>query len=67
MSMVPGQGPEQRESEKTTLSANYYLVILLYIIIKLLIMENHPSLNRKWNDTHQFQHFLKFANRTARF
>jgi hypothetical protein len=23
---VPGQGPEQRESEKTTLSADYYII-----------------------------------------
>jgi len=24
-------------------------IIIYYIIIKLLIMENHPSRNRKWN------------------
>jgi len=43
---VPGQGPEQRESEKIVL---YVQIILYLLVILLLINENHPSQNRKWN------------------
>ncbi len=32
----PGRGPEQRESGKTTLSANYYYITQLYYYILLL-------------------------------
>ncbi len=45
---VPGQGPEQRESEKTLLYLQINILIS-YIIIKLLINENHPGPNREWN------------------
>jgi hypothetical protein len=43
---VPGQGPEQRESEKTLLYLQINILIS-YIIIKLLINENHPGPNRE--------------------
>jgi hypothetical protein len=40
---VPGRGPEQRESEKTVLYLQIIIILISYIIIKLLIIENHPS------------------------
>ncbi len=40
---VPGQGPEQRESEKTVLYLQIIIILNNYIVIKLLINENHPS------------------------
>ncbi len=45
-------GPEQIESKLTVLSPLIIIVLISYIIIyniviKLLIMENHPSQNRK--------------------
>jgi hypothetical protein len=46
---VPGQGPEQRESEKTVLYPQIIIILISYIIIKLLINENHPGRNRKQN------------------
>jgi hypothetical protein len=46
---VPGWGPEQRESEKTVLYLQIVIILISYIIIKLLIIENHPSWNRKQN------------------
>jgi hypothetical protein len=53
---VLDQGPEQRESKLTVLYQLFIIIlisyiIIYYIIIKLLIMENHPSQNRKWNST----------------
>jgi hypothetical protein len=33
---VPGQGPEQRESEKTLLYPQIIIILISYIIIKLL-------------------------------
>ncbi len=49
---VLDQGPEQRESKLTVLFPLIIIILisyifLYYIIIKLLIMENHPSWNRK--------------------
>jgi formate-dependent nitrite reductase membrane component NrfD len=46
---VPGQGPEQRESEKTVLYLQIIIILISYIIMKLLIIENHPSRNQKRN------------------
>ncbi len=48
------QGPEQRESKWTVLCLLIIIIlisyiIIYYIIIKLLIVENHPSQNWKWN------------------
>ncbi len=48
---VPGWGPEQRETEKTVLYLQNIIIFISYVIIKLLIMENHPSWNWKWNCT----------------
>ncbi len=47
-------GPEHRESKMTVLCPLIIIIltsyiIIYYIIIKLLIMENHPSWNRKWS------------------
>ncbi len=43
-------GPEQRESNLTVLSPLIIIILISYItIIKLLIMENHPSRNQKRN------------------
>ncbi len=39
----------QRESEKTVLYLQIIIILISYIIIKLLIIENHPSQNWKWN------------------
>ncbi len=44
---VTGRGPEQRESEKTVLYLQIIIILISYIIIKLLINENHPSQKRK--------------------
>ncbi len=62
---VLDRGPEQRESILTVLCPliiiifiNY--IIIFYIIIKLLIMENHPSQNRKWNSVIDFLDLLSF-------
>jgi hypothetical protein len=51
---VLDRGPEQRESNLTVLCPLIIIIlisyiIIYYIIIKLLIMENHPSRNRKRN------------------
>ncbi len=46
---VPGRGPEQRESETTVLYLQIIIISISYIIIKLLINENHPSQKRKRN------------------
>jgi hypothetical protein len=53
---VYGSGPRprtKRVKNDCTLSADYYninsYIIIYYIIIKLLIMKNHPSQNWKWN------------------
>ncbi len=46
---ILGRGPGQRESEKTVLYLHIIVILITYIIIKLLIMENHPSRNQKWN------------------
>ncbi len=46
---VPDWGPEQRESYLTVLCLHIIIILNCYIIIKLLIMENHPSQNRKRN------------------
>ncbi len=46
---VPGWGPEQRESEKTVLYPQVIIILISYIVIKLLIIENHPSRNWKQN------------------
>jgi hypothetical protein len=51
---VLGRGPEQRESKETVLCPLVIIILISYIIIyhiiiKLLIMENHPSWNQKWN------------------
>ncbi len=47
---VPGRGLEQREPEKTILYPQIIIIILIsYIIIKLLINENHPSQKRELN------------------
>ncbi len=43
---VPGRGPEQREPNIAVLCLLIIIILISYIIIKLLIMENHPSLNR---------------------
>jgi len=40
---VPGQGPEQRESEKAALYLHIIIILISHIIFKLLINENHPS------------------------
>jgi hypothetical protein len=50
---VPGRGPEQRESVKTVLYLQIIIILISYIIIKLLINENHPCRNWKWN-SHSF-------------
>jgi hypothetical protein len=46
---VPGRGPEQRESEKTVLYQHIIIIFISNIIIKLLIVGNQPSQNRKQN------------------
>jgi hypothetical protein len=46
---VPDRGPEQRESNLTVLYQHIIIILIGYIIIKLLTMENHSSRNRKWN------------------
>jgi hypothetical protein len=48
---VPDRGPEQRESNLTVFCPLIIKILISYIIIyhviiKLLIMENHPSPNR---------------------
>ncbi len=52
---VLSRGPEQRESKLTVLCPLIIIIlisyIIYYIIIKLLIMENHPSRNWKQNFT----------------
>jgi hypothetical protein len=49
------RGPEHRESKMTVLCLLIIMIliseIIIYYIIKLLIMENHPSRNRKRNST----------------
>ncbi len=42
-------GPEQRESNKNALYLQIIIIIISYIIIQLLIMENRPSRNWKRN------------------
>ncbi len=44
---VPGRGPEQRDPNKAVLCLLIIIILISYIIIKLLIIENHPSQNRK--------------------
>ncbi len=46
---APGRGPEQREPNKAVLCPLIIIILISYIIIKLLIMENHPSRNQKLN------------------
>jgi hypothetical protein len=47
---VPGRGQEQRESEKTVLYPQIIIILISYIIIiELLINENHPGGNWKQN------------------
>jgi hypothetical protein len=51
---VLDKGPEQKESKLTVLCPLIIIIlikytIIYYIIIRLLIMENHPSRNRKRN------------------
>ncbi len=53
---VPDQGAEQRESEKTVLYPQIIIILISYIIIKLLIMENHPSQNQKRNSLEVYFH-----------
>ncbi len=45
----PDWGPEQRESNLTVLCPHIIIILIRYIIIKLLMMENHPSRNREQN------------------
>ncbi len=54
LKQVPDRGPEQRESQMNVLSPLIIIILISYIItyfiiIKLSIMENHPSWNGKWN------------------
>jgi hypothetical protein len=56
------RGPEQRESKLTVLCPLIIIILISYIImyciiIKLLIMENHPSRNGKRNSKEQCCHF----------
>jgi hypothetical protein len=70
---VPGWGLEQRESEKTVLFLQIMIIFISYIIIyiiiiiiiiKLLIIENHPSPNRKQNSLFVcFQFVVQFQLR----
>jgi len=51
---VQDRGPEQRESKLTVLCPLIIIILISYItiyriIIKLLIMENHPRQNQKQN------------------
>jgi hypothetical protein len=46
---VLDRGPEQRESKLIVLRQLIIIKLISYIIIKLLIMANHPSRNRKRN------------------
>jgi len=46
---VLDRGPEQRESNLTVLCPPIIIISISYIIIKLLIMENHPTWDQKWN------------------
>ncbi len=46
---VRDQGPDQRESNLTVLCLLIIIILISYIIIKLLIVENHPSQNWKRN------------------
>jgi hypothetical protein len=63
LKLVLDSGPEQRESKMTVLCPLIIiilisLIIIYYIIIKLLIMENHPSWNGKWNSwSNVIKHF----------
>jgi hypothetical protein len=62
---VLDRGPGQRESKLTVLCPLIIIIfisyiIIFYIIIKLLIMENHPSQNRKWNSVIDFLDLLSF-------
>ncbi len=63
---VLDRGTEQRESKLTVLCPLIIIIfisyiITFYIIIKLLIMEeNHPSQNQKWNSVIDFLDLLSF-------
>ncbi len=51
---VLDRGPEQRESKMTVFCLLIIIILIskitiYYIVIKLLIMENHPSRNQKLN------------------
>ncbi len=57
-------GPEQRESKMTVLCPLIIIIlinkiIIYYIIIRLLIMENHPRQNWKWNSCYKCCLFLQ--------
>ncbi len=59
-------GQEQRESKMTVLCLLITIIlisymIIHYIIIKLLIMDNHPSQNRKWNSSFGYFHLFSFT------
>jgi hypothetical protein len=62
----PGRGPEQRESEKTVLYLQMIVILISYTIIyynyiiKLLIIENRPSQNRKQNTKSCYLSFESF-------
>jgi hypothetical protein len=62
---VLDRGTEQRESKLTVLCPLIIIIfisyiIIYYIIIKLLIMENHPGQNRKWNSVRDVLGLLRF-------
>jgi hypothetical protein len=59
----PGPGPKHRESKMTVLCLLIIIILISYIIIyciiiKLLIMENHPSQNRKQNSRLGYLHLI---------
>ncbi len=59
---VPGRGPEQRKFGKTVLYPLIIIILISYIIIKLLINENHPSRNQKQNSSEMFyQKYFVFS------
>jgi hypothetical protein len=70
---VPDRGPEQRESNLTVLCVMIIIILISCIIIyyyqimKLLIMENHPSWNWKRSSTllftkHRYLEMVKVNN-----
>ncbi len=57
---VLDRGPEQKEPNVTVLYPHIIIILISSIIIKLLIMKNHPSRSRKRNSL-LFFHLFRMA------